>query len=545
MQNKIKTNRQTANIAVIALLTVLMALAVVFGGVSVTSARAETDWSELIPHDEYRCFDTVSIDGTTLSYSFKSDYVSDFKRQYYRLMELAIYVTSTTASCDDPYLLAAEYGGGKYYNLPMPEDVSGVQRIDLSQVLNFDDVFPTECVDYSCFLCAYIQTDDNFNYGEPCFIDFGYVPSAVFHYEFAEKSHFNSMKVIRSGNSLSHLQTVPVIIGDSELYYEAAETLTTFDVLTVVAGNPFASTDNYMSDSNIWGVIDGSPIGFDDIAFEVTTGSEPFASFGAVTSISEMLGYMREHVHEMFASRLEEILSSEYTFFFSKNDGTALTYALNVTPVTVRVPKKDGYTFVGWYTDEALTQPFNGACITADTTLYAKYAPNVCTVTYEVGAGTLAGEKTLTVDYGTSVTLPTPVCEGRRFLGWYLNGVKVETPYTVQDNVTLVAKWEVIKIKVTFIADGQVVSTVYVDYGKSLQELSEAEGLADCAFYSVDGVACNMEKPITEDMEVVIERHTIGGFIDGHMWVFWTAVGVLGAAILSTVIASVVAHKRR
>ncbi len=543
MENK-RTNRLKANGVIIALLTALMAIAVIFGGMAgIKTAKA----AYAFPYDRYiseaRIFENVSLEGNTLTYSIKSAWVEDFERDYYRLEGLDLVVSE----CDNnnyDYIIG-EYGA-VCHTLPLPQTLSGTHTVNLSEVLNINEVFP-KLTKYSCFLLAYVKVDDYFGSSEhdPLFIDFGYCPSEILHCDIASFSRFNSVKIISAGNSLSHLQIVPVVVGDNELFYKAAEALTTLDRLTVVAGNPFASTDNYMSDSTVWGIIDGSPVGFKEIALEISSGSDAHPMYGAVSSISEMLGYMREHINAAQASKLEEILSSEYTFFFSKIDGTAFTYAVNVTPMTVCVPKKDGYTFVGWYKDEAYKQPFNGELITANMTLFAKYAPNICTVTYEVGAGTFDGAKTLTVDYGTSVTLPTPVCEGRVFLGWYIDGVKVETPYTVTDNVTLVAKWEIMKITVTFIAGGQVVSTVSVDYGTSLQTLAESEGLADCCFYSVDGVAYNMEKPITEDTELVIERHTVGGFIDGHMWVFWAAMGVLGAAVLSTVIASAVAHKRR
>ena len=37
-------------------------------------------------------------------------------------------------------------------------------------------------------------------------------------------------------------------------------------------------------------------------------------------------------------------------------------------------PTKEGYTFIGWYTDEALTIPYAEGKITAGITLYAKFS---------------------------------------------------------------------------------------------------------------------------------------------------------------------------
>lgn len=48
----------------------------------------------------------------------------------------------------------------------------------------------------------------------------------------------------------------------------------------------------------------------------------------------------------------------------------------NILPETLPTPTADGYTFVAWYTDEALTQEATpGASISAPTTLYAKWIP--------------------------------------------------------------------------------------------------------------------------------------------------------------------------
>lgn len=45
-------------------------------------------------------------------------------------------------------------------------------------------------------------------------------------------------------------------------------------------------------------------------------------------------------------------------------------------------PTKEGYTFIGWYYDEALTQPYNGEEITEDTQFYAKFEINKYTLNF-------------------------------------------------------------------------------------------------------------------------------------------------------------------
>ena len=47
-----------------------------------------------------------------------------------------------------------------------------------------------------------------------------------------------------------------------------------------------------------------------------------------------------------------------------------------------QAPTKDGYTFEGWYTDEALTVPYNPDLLSANLTLYAKFSANTMYITF-------------------------------------------------------------------------------------------------------------------------------------------------------------------
>ena len=54
------------------------------------------------------------------------------------------------------------------------------------------------------------------------------------------------------------------------------------------------------------------------------------------------------------------------------------------------------------------------------------------------------GNVTCTVGENTTITLPTPTRSGYKFLGWYAGNTKVNSPYQVTGNVTLVAQWSYI-----------------------------------------------------------------------------------------------------
>lgn len=69
-----------------------------------------------------------------------------------------------------------------------------------------------------------------------------------------------------------------------------------------------------------------------------------------------------------------------FTVTFNSNGGSevaAQTVEEGMTAVEPEAPTLDGYTFVGWYADEELTQEYNfAAAVTADITLYAKWEEN-------------------------------------------------------------------------------------------------------------------------------------------------------------------------
>ena len=160
--------------------------------------------------------------------------------------------------------------------------------------------------------------------------------------------------------------------------------------------------------------------------------------------------------------------------------GSFRTAVISSAPETTR----DGYTFVGWYKDSAVTQkadfPYT---LSSDTTLYAKWQ-QVYTVTFVTNGGTaIAAQQT---GYIESAPVTTKTDFG--FGGWYTDadftdGNKVTFPYTVADDTTLYAKWTAVQCTITYYANGAtggtVPESVTVDKGSS---------------YTVLGNTCNLEK---------------------------------------------------
>ena len=146
-------------------------------------------------------------------------------------------------------------------------------------------------------------------------------------------------------------------------------------------------------------------------------------------------------------------------------------------------PTKDGYTFKGWYADEALTKEFDfDAAITADTTVYAKWEkdvepepePKKVTVTFMDGDDVLSTQK---VEDGATAAKPEdPTKDGYTFKGWYADAdLKTEFDFSseITADTTVYAKWEKnaepepAVYTVTFMDGDEELSTQQVEEGKA------------------------------------------------------------------------------
>ena len=78
-------------------------------------------------------------------------------------------------------------------------------------------------------------------------------------------------------------------------------------------------------------------------------------------------------------------VTTQYTLSFDTNGGSAIAKVTKEKGTTVDlgqyVPTREGYTFAGWYSDEALTQKVTSVKLNANTTVYAKWTENAVTPT--------------------------------------------------------------------------------------------------------------------------------------------------------------------
>jgi len=141
--------------------------------------------------------------------------------------------------------------------------------------------------------------------------------------------------------------------------------------------------------------------------------------------------------------------SKEYTIVFETNGGSEVADVVITSLEELsldQVPTREGYTFVGWYLNEDLTNDADQLELTADSiTVYAKWLINVYDVVLVYNNN--EPELELEVNHGSLVEqLETPVYEGMVFEGWYSDSVMtVPFDFTapIVAHTSIYAKWSV------------------------------------------------------------------------------------------------------
>ncbi len=153
---------------------------------------------------------------------------------------------------------------------------------------------------------------------------------------------------------------------------------------------------------------------------------------------------------------------NQYTMTFQSEGGSdvsPVTQDYNTTVAKPADPTKTGHTFAGWYacpggTGSAVAFPYT---LTDNVTVYAQWTINPYTMTFNSEGGSAVAP--VTQNYNTTVAKPAdPTKEGYTFAGWYSNaggtGSAVGFPYTLTDNVTVYAKWNINFYTMVFDSEG-------------------------------------------------------------------------------------------
>ena len=200
----------------------------------------------------------------------------------------------------------------------------------------------------------------------------------------------------------------------------------------------------------------------------------------------------------------------EYTYQF---EGSETETVENGTKITIANALKAGdCTFAGWYDGTNTYQPGVEYEITDNVTFTAVW--NV-TVTY---VSEYSQPEADVIKKGDSLVLPTPTYDGYSFGGWFDDvDAPVESPYTVDANITLTAKWTKDPVAYTISGvptnetwtSGTVVAWVWdddvetgfvveptFDKGTADYSFETAEDIKYCTIFVVDSMP---SEPVTKD----------------------------------------------
>ena len=141
-------------------------------------------------------------------------------------------------------------------------------------------------------------------------------------------------------------------------------------------------------------------------------------------------------------------------------------YAKQVLPSGTLATRPDapaatpGYTFGGWNKADGTAWDYASDKVTDNITLYAKWAANTYTITFDTAGGSEIAP--ITQEYGTVITAPeAPTREGYTFIGW-----EGEFPETMPaHNMTVTAQWKINRYTITFdTAGGSEITPITQDY---------------------------------------------------------------------------------
>ena len=145
-------------------------------------------------------------------------------------------------------------------------------------------------------------------------------------------------------------------------------------------------------------------------------------------------------------------------------------YAKQVLPSGTLATRPDapaatpGYTFGGWNKADGTAWDYASDKVTDNITLYAKWAANTYTITFDTAGGSEIAP--ITQEYGTVITAPeAPTREGYTFIGW-----DKEIPTTMPaENMTVTAQWKINRYTITFdTAGGSEITPITQDYGTQI-----------------------------------------------------------------------------
>ncbi len=158
-------------------------------------------------------------------------------------------------------------------------------------------------------------------------------------------------------------------------------------------------------------------------------------------------------------SQMRFLRKVSYTVSFDSGEGSAVSPVAVVNGQTIEKPAdptRDGYTFIGWYTDENFDTPFmfGSQIVSSDMTLYARWGEKVpgqaeFTVDFDLNYADAESLPSMQTVGGLLYEAPQPERDGYTFAGWWVSmyddGEKLSYRYeestVFSEDSTLYAVW--------------------------------------------------------------------------------------------------------
>ncbi len=164
------------------------------------------------------------------------------------------------------------------------------------------------------------------------------------------------------------------------------------------------------------------------------------------------------------------LISNENTITFVTNDGSSVSDIVQDKDTTLTQPEdptKEGYTFVGWFTDTTLETPyiFPNVMPVESLVLYAKWEADTHVLTFQNNnetEDTILSQKT-----GTQLAqISDPIWQGYTFSGWFSDD-SLTVPFTFPelmpvDNMTVYGKWVALDITIILELNNEEANVVIV-----------------------------------------------------------------------------------
>lgn len=167
----------------------------------------------------------------------------------------------------------------------------------------------------------------------------------------------------------------------------------------------------------------------------------------------------------------------------------------------VEVPSKEGYIFVSWLKDGREYELPAKVEEDLDLTAYWIKEPEIInkyTVTFDFGDY----QKTKTAEEGKNIDKPMdPMKENYNFLGWYYQDELYDFSKPVNNNITLTAKYQKVRFKITFDLDGgSGIKETEVNYGEVIPKPKNPTKFGyDFSGWIINDSEYDFNTPIYED----------------------------------------------